>query len=37
MSGKALISTEGLSVGYRVGKGPFSKSVLKAVDNVSVP
>ena len=36
MSGKALISTEGLSVGYRVGKGPFSKSVLKAVDNVSI-
>lgn len=36
MSGKALISTECLSVGYRVGKGPFSKSVLKAVDNVSI-
>lgn len=36
MTGKALISTEGLSVGYRVGKGPFSKSVLKAVDNVSI-
>ena len=36
MSGKPLISTECLSVGYRVGKGPFSKSVLKAVDNVSI-
>jgi peptide/nickel transport system ATP-binding protein/oligopeptide transport system ATP-binding protein len=36
MSGKALMSTEGLSVGYRIVKGPFSKSVLKAVDNVSI-
>ena len=36
MSDNVLISTEGLSVGYRIGKGLFNNSVLKAVDNVSI-
>ncbi len=32
----ALIRAENLSVGFPIGKGLFSKSILKAVDNVSV-
>ena len=36
MSDNVLISTEGLSVGYRIGKGLFNHSILKAVDNVSI-
>jgi len=36
MSDNVLISTQGLSVGYRIGKGLFNHSVLKAVDNVSI-
>ena len=36
MSDDVLIRAEGLSVGFRIGKGLFDKSVLKAVDNVSV-
>lgn len=36
MSDDILISAAGLSVGYRVGKGVFQHSVLKAVDNVSI-
>ena len=36
MSDNVLISTEGLSVGYRIGKGLFNNSILKAVDNVSI-
>jgi peptide/nickel transport system ATP-binding protein/oligopeptide transport system ATP-binding protein len=36
MSDDILISAAGLSVGYRLGKGLFQHSVLKAVDNVSL-
>jgi oligopeptide/dipeptide ABC transporter ATP-binding protein len=36
MSAKVLISVENLSVGYRIGKGLLSHSILKAVDNVSI-
>ena len=36
MSDNVLISTVGLSVGYRIGKGLFNHSILKAVDNVSI-
>ncbi len=32
----ALIRAEGLSVGFQIGKGPFSKFTLKAVDNVTI-
>ena len=31
-----LIRAEDLSVGFQIGKGLFSKSILKAVDNVSI-
>ncbi|MEZ5777917.1 MAG: ATP-binding cassette domain-containing protein [Paracoccaceae bacterium] len=36
MSGDALISARGLSVGFRIGSGLFGKSILKAVDDVSL-
>ena len=36
MSDDILISASGLSVGYRIGKGLFQHSILKAVDDVSV-
>ncbi|WP_050523546.1 ABC transporter ATP-binding protein [Pseudorhodobacter wandonensis] len=36
MSEKPLISARGLSVGFKIGSGMFSKSILKAVDNVSL-
>jgi oligopeptide/dipeptide ABC transporter ATP-binding protein len=36
MSAKVLISVENLSVGYRIGTGLLSHSILKAVDNVSI-
>ena len=36
MSDDILISASGLSVGYRIGKGLFQHSLLKAVDDVSV-
>jgi len=36
MSDDVLISTSGLSVGYKIGKGMFQHSILKAVDNVSI-
>ncbi|MGB7323219.1 MAG: oligopeptide/dipeptide ABC transporter ATP-binding protein [Albidovulum sp.] len=36
MSDNTLISARGLSVGFRIGSGLFGKSILKAVDNVSL-
>lgn len=36
MSDKPLISARGLSVGFKVGSSIFNKSILKAVDNVSL-
>jgi len=36
MSDDILIQAEGLSVGYRIGKGLFQHNILKAVDNVSL-
>ncbi|WP_323006196.1 hypothetical protein [Pseudorhodobacter sp.] len=36
MSENPLISARGLSVGFKIGAGLFSKSILKAVDNVSL-
>ncbi|MGB7261388.1 MAG: oligopeptide/dipeptide ABC transporter ATP-binding protein [Albidovulum sp.] len=36
MSNNTLISARGLSVGFRIGSGLFGKSILKAVDNVSL-
>ena len=35
MSDDILISASELSVGYRIGKGLFQHSILKAVDKVS--
>ncbi|WP_435140556.1 ABC transporter ATP-binding protein [Pseudopelagicola sp. nBUS_19] len=35
MSGDFLIRSDGLSVGFQIGKGLFNKSILKAVDDVS--
>lgn len=36
MAGKNLITASGLSVSYRIGRGLFSQTVLKAVNNVSL-
>ena len=36
MAGKNLITASGLSVSYRIGRGFFSQTVLKAVNNVSL-